>query len=135
MINDEYRHKVANNLRADAVNDKLKEQLSVEEIIAGRIGETMYDEWGNVRVLEILTKLANLIDRPVNFSHPTCQLVNLWDESREKHLVTCTNCHFGEKAINNDDFKTWLFARKLWLRGDYIEFKCCPICGALLVNS
>ena len=64
MISDEERREVARKLREDAANDKLREQVFVEEIIAGCIGETMHDEWGNVREVEILTKLADLIDVP-----------------------------------------------------------------------
>lgn len=64
MISDDERREVARKLREDAANDKLREQVFVEEIIAGCIGETMYDEWGNVREVEILTRLADLIDRP-----------------------------------------------------------------------
>ena len=64
MISDTERREVARKLREDAANDKLREQVFVEEIIAGCIGETMYDEWGNVREVEILTRLADLIDVP-----------------------------------------------------------------------
>lgn len=64
MISDTERREVARKLREDAANDKLREQVFVEEIIAGCIGETMHDEWGNVREVEILTRLADLIDRP-----------------------------------------------------------------------
>ena len=64
MTSDEERREVARKLREDAANDKLREQVFVEEIIAGCIGETMHDEWGNVREVEILTRLADLIDRP-----------------------------------------------------------------------
>lgn len=73
MISNEERHKVARKLREDAANDKLREQVFVEEIIVGCIGETMYDEWGSVREVEILTKLADLID-------PTCEVVGTTSE-------------------------------------------------------
>lgn len=69
MISYEKRREVARKLREDAANDKLREQVFVEEIIAGCIGETMHDEWGNVREVEILTKLADLIDRPTTTRH------------------------------------------------------------------
>lgn len=69
MTSDEERREVARKLREDAANDKLREQVFVEEIIAGCIGETMYDEWGNVREVEILTRLADLIDCPTTTRH------------------------------------------------------------------
>lgn len=61
-ISDNERREVARKLREDAADGKLREQVFVDEIIAGCIGETMHDEWGNVREVEILTRLADLIE-------------------------------------------------------------------------
>lgn len=128
MISDAERRKVARKLREDAANDKLREHVFVEEIIVGCIGETMHDEWGNVREVEILTKLADLIDRP------TCKLVEAWDGEREQHYLDCTACHFGRRAIEQDDAGVWYNARKLWVNVEYDDLTYCPYCGAEVVE-
>lgn len=128
MISDAERRKVARKLREDAANDKLREHVFVEEIIVGCIGETMHDEWGNVREVEILTKLADLIDRP------TCKLVEAWDGEREQHYLDCTACHFGRRAIEQDDAGVWYNARELWVNVEYDDLTYCPYCGAEVVE-
>lgn len=75
-----------------------------------------------------LEKLADLIDRP------TCQLVVLWDEQEEAYIVDCTACHFGQRAIDDDNEKSWAFARELWRCGNYDDFGFCPNCGAEVVS-
>lgn len=129
MISDAERRKVARKLREDAANDKLREHVFVEEIIVGCIGETMHDEWGNVREVEILTKLADLIDRP------TCKLVEAWDGEREQHYLDCTACHFGRRAIEQDDAGGWYNARELWRNVEYDDLTHCPYCGAEVVRD
>lgn len=124
MISDEERREVARKLREDAANDKLREQVFVEEIIAGCIGETMHDEWGNVREVEILTRLADLIDRP------TCELVEVWDDETKQHYLDCTACHFGRLSIELDDAGMWFNSRALWASVDYTALTHCPYCGA-----
>lgn len=106
MINDENRREVAQKLREDAANDKLREQVFIEEIIVGCVGETMYDEWGDVREIEILTRLADLIDRPTTTR--TCKNP---DSNFEKY--PCDICGFSIKD------KRWNY---------------CPKCGAEIVE-
>lgn len=94
MISDAERRKVARKLREDAANDKLREHVFVEEIIVGCIGETMHDEWGNVREVEILTKLADLIDR---------QMCRKLIPDEMEGSVFCSNCgaEIGEYSVPN----------------------------------
>lgn len=125
---DEERREVARKLREGAANDELRRQVFVEEIIAGCIGETMHDERGSVREVEILTKLADLIDRP------TCKLVEAWDGEREQHYLDCTACHFGRRAIEQEDAGVWYNARELWVNVEYDDLTYCPYCGAEVVR-
>lgn len=103
---------VARKLREDAANDKLREQVFVEEIIVGCIGETMHDEFGNVREVEILTRLADLIDRP------TCSMEYRpeWsgDEIYPTRAYECSVC--GHIVMDG--------------KPDY-----CPGCGAEVVHE
>lgn len=110
MISDEKRREVARKLREDAANDKLREQVFVEEIIAGCIGETMYDEWGNVKEVEILTRFADLIDRPTTTRHgkfrtkygretPCCELCGY--SIGDTRWGYCPKC--GARIIEVDD--------------------------------
>lgn len=111
MISDTERREVARKLREDAANDKLREQVFVEEIIVGCIGETMHDEWGNVREVEILTRLADLIDRPTckNIADPYDGSFFECSKCGERWELTC-----GSPADNNLNF--------------------CPRCGAEVVE-
>lgn len=126
---DKERLEVACKLREGAANDELRRLAFVEEIIAGCIGETLHDEWGGVRDVEILTKLADLIDRP------TCKLVEAWDGEREQHYLDCTACHFGRRAIEQDDAGGWYNARELWCNVEYDDLTHCPYCGAEVVRD
>ena len=126
---DKERRDAARKLREGAANDELREQAFVEEIIAGCIGEAMHDEWGGGRDVEILTKLADLIDRP------TCKLVEAWDGEREQHYLDCTACHFGRRAIEQDDAGGWYNARELWCNVEYDDLPHCPYCGAEVVRD
>lgn len=109
----EERREIARKLREDAANDKLREQVFVEEIIAGCIGETMHDEWGNVREVEILTRLAGLIDRP------TCQMVECTiDHGFRSWGMRCTAC--GKEFEHMKPGFGWRF---------------CPSCGAEVVDE
>lgn len=85
---DKERLEVACKLREGAANDELRRLAFVEEIIAGCIGETLHDEWGGVRDVEILTKLADLIDRP------TCHLVK--DEDGRTICSECEGTALGK---------------------------------------
>ena len=76
VIRDEERREVARKLRENATNDKLRKQVFVEEIIVNCIGEIMYDEWGRVREVEILTKLADLIEPQKH----TCKIEGTYDD-------------------------------------------------------
>ena len=113
------RREVARKLREDAADDKLREQVFVEEIIVGCIGETMHDEWGNVREIEILTRLAELIDRP------TCK-----PKDRGRGYVDavcdsfwCPNCSFEiDVHIGEDQHLTE-------------AAKYCPNCGAEVIDE
>lgn len=114
MISDEKRREVARKLREDAANDKLREQVFVEEIIAGCIGETMYDEWGNVREVEILTRLADLIDPQTTvLDHTeTTRTVN----GEEVHGWECREC--GQPCEEM-----------------YGSYEYCPHCGRKVVDE
>ena len=117
MISDEERREVARKLREDAANDKLREQVFVEEIIAGCIGETMHDEWGNVREVEILTRLADLIDRP------TCHNASGCDD-----VFKCSECgaEFEPIAVNGNEYGDVFYTP---LKPLY-----CSACGAEVVE-
>lgn len=111
--------------------------------VAARLREIMRDNphgWLDVMVWEAVVDvmgvgvtigetLADLIDRP------TCRLVELWDEHEKAHVLDCTACHFGEKAIKGDDYISWAIARELWTNGCYDNFKYCPVCGAEVVSG
>lgn len=114
MVTDEERREVARNLREDAANDELRKHLFVDEIIVGCIDETMYDEWGNVREVEILNKLADLIDRT------TCKIKQdvpaIWG--------ICSNCG---AAVNT--------VRAVGDATKYLPTRYCPNCGAEVVRT
>lgn len=116
MITDKQRREVARKLREDAANDKLREQVFVEEIIVGCVGETMHDEWGNVREIEILTRLADLIDRP------TCHDVTDLDRESFK----CSRCGYRVLSIDGAPDAAKLVSPK----GGVVDFGYCPNCGA-----
>ena len=103
---------VARKLREDAANDKLREQVFVEEIIVGCIGETMHDEFGNVREAEILTRLADLIDRP------TCEVVSvMFRDDYDEYEV----------ELSCGDSIRWL--------GSAEDLAFCPSCGRMVVGN
>lgn len=112
MISDKQRREVARNLREDADNDKLREQVFVEEIIVGCVGETMHDEWGNVREIEILTRLADLIDRPT-----TTVTVASGDDDSDL-CIKCNSCCRGWHISKYDK-----------------SFSYCPKCGAEVMRN
>lgn len=77
---------------------------------------------------DIFHLLADLIDRP------TCKLVEAWDGEREQHYLDCTACHFGRRAIEQDDAGVWYNARELWCNVEYADLAYCPYCGAEVVR-
>lgn len=115
-VTDEERREVAQELREDAANEKLREQVFVEEIIVGRIGETMYDECGNVREAEILTRLADLID-----PDDSCFI-----EQINEIQMECSKC--GE--IYELMEVTMLEDSKLEYKGNY-----CRCCGRKVIKK
>ena len=112
---DKERLDVARKLREDAANDELRRQAFVEEIVAGCIGETLYDEYGSVRDVEILTKLADLIDRG------TCR--NVYNENE---LPSCRNGFECDVCGNRvEDLEHCAITGK---------FDHCPGCGRIVVE-
>lgn len=116
MPTNEERRYVASKLREDAANDKLREYMSFGEIIVGRIGETMYDDWGNVREVEILTRLADLID-----PDDSCFIEQINESQME-----CSKC--GE--IYEWMEATMLEDSKLEYEGNY-----CRCCGRKVIKK
>ena len=124
MINDEERREVAENLRMTIGSSiQYKEQFFDElaEVVVG------FEDYHDFDV--VLEKLADLIDRP------TCKLVEAWDGEREQHYLDCTACHFGRRAIEQDDAGGWYNARELWCNVEYDDLTHCPYCGAEVVRD
>lgn len=83
---------------------------------------------GKVPCGDIFQRFADLIDRP------TCKLVEAWDGEREQHCLDCTACHFGRRAIEQEDAGVWYNARELWVNVEYDDLTHCPYCGAEVVR-
>lgn len=112
---DKKRINVARKLREDAANDELRKQAFVEEIIAGCIGETLHDEWGSVRDVEILTKLADLIDRG------TCR--NVYNEDDPQACANGFECDVCGNRV--EDYEHYAITGK---------FEHCPGCGRTVIE-
>lgn len=125
MISDEERREVAQSLRhCSAYGDgaNLSEWWArLQEVATGEV------DFPSPR--ELFERLADLIDRP------TCELVEAWDGEREQHCLDCTACHFGRRAIEQDDAGVWYNARELWCNVEYDDLTHCPYCGAEVVRD
>lgn len=120
---DKERREVAERLR-NASARRGDEPWMVEDLMLA-LGFRCYEDGED----QLFDRLADLIDRP------TCELVEAWDGEREQHCLDCTACHFGRRAIEQDDAGVWYNARELWCNVEYDDLTHCPYCGAEVVRD
>ena len=123
MISDEKRREVAERLRN--VSARRGDAPWMVEDLMLALGFRCYEDGED----QLFDRLADLIDRP------TCELVEAWDGEREQHYLDCTACHFGRRAIEQDDAGGWYNARELWCNVEYDDLTHCPYCGAEVVRD
>lgn len=130
MISDEERRKVVKALREPSnLLDIHASLYNAFDTCAEAVVTTVPADYYKHNNRRLLNRLADLIDRP------TCKLVEAWDGEREQHYLDCTACHFGRRAIEQDDAGGWYNARELWCNVEYDDLTHCPYCGAEVVRD
>lgn len=138
MTSDKERREVAKRLRRELDYMRERRAWYRSNVDAVECGNTAYRNiaasaipYGNIGsdYIGVVEHLADLIDRP------TCKLVEAWDGEREQHYLDCTACHFGRRAIEQDDAGGWYNARELWCNVEYDDLTHCPYCGAEVVRD
>lgn len=119
IASDEERKEIAERLRVHSHDFDFSDSDPFWYVSKAAFGDVDVHTYCSV-----FARLADLIDRP------TCKLVEAWDGEREQHYLDCTACHFGRRAIEQDDAGVRYNARELWRNVEYADLAYCPYCGA-----